>query len=279
MMVAEAWVRPDRVHLYLRPDEYHQSFAFDFLDSPWQLDQLRERAQHALASTGSVGALPAWTLSNHDVVRHATRYGLPPDIDPRTWLLDGPHEVLDPDLGLRRARAGLLVLLALPGGVYLYQGEELGLPEVWDLPTDVLDDPVWVNSRHTVKGRDGCRVPIPWSRTGPSLGFGDGPPWLAQPEIVRRPVGRGPGGRSGLDTGAVPLRARTAPTCPARLRRDRLGGRARRARVRTRGQLLLLGQSLRCVGRVAIGGDVILRSDRAPGRSTALMPDTAAWFT
>ena len=75
-----------------------------------------------------------------------------------------------------------LLLLALPGSTYLYQGEELGLPEAYDLPLAVLDDPVWENSGHTVKGRDGCRVPIPWESTGPSLGFGSTTPWLPQPD-------------------------------------------------------------------------------------------------
>jgi alpha-glucosidase len=89
---------------------------------------------------------------------------------------------LDAELGLRKARAATLTLLALPGSTYIYQGEELGLPEVWDLPEEVLDDPVWENSGHTNRGRDGCRVPIPWSSSGPSLGFGSGAGWLPQPE-------------------------------------------------------------------------------------------------
>ena len=98
-----------------------------------------------------------------------------------TWALDGPHEALDEQLGLRRARAAVLLLLALPGSTYLYQGEELGLPEVWDLDPTVLDDPVWTMSGHTLKGRDGCRVPIPWTTEPPSFGFGTAEPWLPQP--------------------------------------------------------------------------------------------------
>jgi alpha-glucosidase len=73
-------------------------------------------------------------------------------------------------------------MLALPGSAYLYQGEELGLPEVFDLPVEVLDDPVWEKSGHTLKGRDGSRVPIPWTRGGGSFGFGDDGAWLPQPE-------------------------------------------------------------------------------------------------
>ena len=183
MMVAEAWVAPDRQPLYVRPDEYHQSFAFDFLESNWEKEELRSNIEAAITAAGSVGAVPTWTLSNHDVVRHSTRYGLPHGTNWRTWLLDGPHDALDAELGAWRSRAAIMFMLALPGGVYLYQGEELGLPEVYDLPFEVLDDPVWVMSGNTAKGRDGCRVPIPWESSGPSLGFGEAAGWLPQPDF------------------------------------------------------------------------------------------------
>ena len=183
MMVAEAWVHPTRLPLYLRHDEYHQSFNFDFLTCGWDAEEMRGAIDRALDAANGVGSTPTWALSNHDVVRHATRYGLPDGTPWRTWVLDGPHDILDPELGLDRARATTLLLLALPGSTYLYQGEELGLPEAYDLPVDVLDDPVWENSGHTVKGRDGCRVPIPWESTGPSLGFGNATPWLPQPAV------------------------------------------------------------------------------------------------
>jgi alpha-glucosidase len=120
-------------------------------------------------------------LSNHDVVRHATRYGLPSTVDPEEWLLEGDRSMLDRQAGLRRARAAAVMVMALPGSVYVYQGEELGLHEVYDLPTAVLDDPVWERSGQTRKGRDGCRVPIPWSRSGASFGFGADGSWLPQP--------------------------------------------------------------------------------------------------
>ncbi len=183
MMVAEAWVASDRIALYLRPDEYHQSFSFDFLATDWNAEELETSIDRSIKASGVAGRAPTWVLSNHDVVRHATRYGLPEGTDWRTWLLDGPHEILDTELGLRRARAGILLMLGLPGPVYLYQGEELGLPEVYDLPLDVLDDPVWEQSNRKQKGRDGCRVPLPWTRTGPSYGFGSGDAWLPQPEL------------------------------------------------------------------------------------------------
>ncbi len=182
MMVAEAWVHPTQLPLFLRPDEYHQSFNFDLIETPWDAAAFRSVISEAATAAAAIGASSTWVLSNHDVVRHATRYGLPNDTDTRRWILDGPHELLDDDAGQRRARAAALITLSLPGSTYIYQGEELGLPEVWDLPLDVLDDPTWERSDHTVKGRDGCRVPIPWTATGPSLGFGDTEAWLPQPD-------------------------------------------------------------------------------------------------
>lgn len=181
MMVAEAWVAADRLPLYIRPDEYHQSFNFDFLTAKWEAASMQDVLSRSIDAAAAVGAAPTWVLSNHDVVRHTTRYGLPIGTNWRSWLLDGPHDILDAALGLQRARAGVMMMLALPGGVYLYQGEELGLPEVWDLPEDVLDDPVWEQSDHTSKGRDGCRVPLPWTTEGASFGFGENAGWLPQP--------------------------------------------------------------------------------------------------
>jgi len=181
MMVAEAWVRPERVPLYLAPDQYHQSFNFTLLEAEWDAQQWKSIIDASIAEVGSCGSAPTWVLSNHDVMREATRFGLPPGTDWRRWPLDGPAEALDPALGLARARAAALVMLALPGSAYVYQGEELGLPEVWDLPIEVLDDPVWERSGHTVKGRDGCRVPIPWTEAPESAGFTTGKPWLPTP--------------------------------------------------------------------------------------------------
>lgn len=182
MMVAEAWVpNSERLALYLRPDEYHQSFNFGFLEAEWDANVMRDIIESSHRDAAAVGSAPTWVLSNHDVMRHRTRYGLPAEVNWRTWPLDGPHELLDDALGLRRAKAATLCLLALPGSVYLYQGEELGLPEVWDLPLDVLDDPVWEQSGHAIKGRDGCRVPLPWRTEGDAFGFSTGAPWLPMP--------------------------------------------------------------------------------------------------
>ena len=98
-------------------------------------------------------------------------------------MASGVFQEVDVELGTRRARALALVLLSLPGAAYIYNGQELGLPNVDDLPEDVLQDPIWERSGHTVRGRDGCRVPMPWT-TGANLGFtrSRAKPWLPIPK-------------------------------------------------------------------------------------------------
>ena len=181
MMVAEAWVAAHRLPLYLRADEYHQSFNFDLLGAAWDAAEFREVIDRSVTAAEKVGASSTWVLSNHDVMRHPTRYGLPEGVDWREWARAGDFSTLDPVLGLRRARAAALVTLSLPGSAYVYQGEELGLPQVLDLPDELIDDPTWVRSGGADRGRDGCRIPIPWTTDGESLGFGDAHPWLPQP--------------------------------------------------------------------------------------------------
>jgi alpha-glucosidase len=181
VFVAEAWVaNATRLAAYLRPDELHTAFDFDFVRAPWVATQLRATAASSLAAHDAVGAPVMWVLSNHDITRHVTRFGRPQSVTGDADLR-GVHGVVDVELGRRRARAALLLELALPGGVYLYQGEELGLEEVEDLPDELLQDPTWKRSGHTERGRDGCRVPLPWTAAGPSLGFGRSAPWLPQP--------------------------------------------------------------------------------------------------
>ncbi|WP_438856516.1 glycoside hydrolase family 13 protein [Agromyces sp. M3QZ16-3] len=180
--VAEAFVNASRRPLYCRPDELHQVFNFDLLNSRFDAAQYRDVITETLEISARTDTSPTWVLSNHDNVRHATRYGLPPDCDYDEWLMTGgSYPPLDAAIGLKRARAATLLLLALPGSTYLYQGEELGLHEVADLDPSLLEDPIWERSRHTKKGRDGCRVPLPWAPSGPSLGFGSGAPHLPQP--------------------------------------------------------------------------------------------------
>ncbi|MFH8367403.1 glycoside hydrolase family 13 protein [Streptomyces sp. NPDC018031] len=171
--VAEAWApSSERLALYVRPDELHQAFNFQFLRCPWDAAAMRTVIDASLAATTSVGAPTTWVLSNHDVVRHTTRYA-----------------ETGPEQGLARARAAALLMLALPGSTYVYQGEELGLPEVTDLPDDVRQDPAFFRGDGQDGFRDGCRVPIPWSGTEPPYGFGPvagGPSWLPQPDSWAR---------------------------------------------------------------------------------------------
>lgn len=181
--VAEAWVPGARRALYARPDELGQAFNFEYLQAGWDATELRAVITESLATARAAGASATWVLSNHDVVRHASRLALPAGTDPNAWLLsDGREPPVDRAAGLRRARAATLLMLALPGSSYLYQGEELGLPEVADLPAEALQDPVWEQTGRTSKGRDGCRVPLPWTADGPSYGFGAGGAWLPQPD-------------------------------------------------------------------------------------------------
>ncbi|TCC43965.1 alpha-glucosidase [Kribbella capetownensis] len=179
-LVGEMWM-PDqeRFALYLRPDEMHTAFNFDFLSRPWQADELKSSIDLTLTTHVPIGAPPTWVLSNHDVTRPVTKYGRP---DTSFSHQDRKHGMrTDLVLGERRARAAALLAMALPGAVYVYQGEELGLPEVENLPDELLQDPIFARSGGTDRGRDGCRVPLPWSGKEPPFGFGTGTPWLPQP--------------------------------------------------------------------------------------------------
>jgi len=180
--VAEAWVPAQRRPAYASPEGLGQAFNFDLLRADFDSGQFRDIITNNLAQAEASGASSTWVLSNHDVVRHATRYGLPSGIDHGRWLMgDGTEPPLDHEAGLRRARAATLLILALPGSTYLYQGEELGLFEVADLPAEVLQDPIWQRTGRKLKGRDGCRVPLPWTADGPSFGFGSNGAHLPQP--------------------------------------------------------------------------------------------------
>jgi alpha-glucosidase len=189
IFIAEAWVPSnERLARYLRADELHTAFQFDFLRAPWRASRLRTVVDDAIANAESVGAPPTWVLSNHDVPRTVTRYSRsqPVDLVDSEWeRARWSEETADHELGRRRARAGALLQLALPGTAYVYQGEELGLEEVEDLPPSVRQDPTWVQSGFTDVGRDGCRVPLPWTKTAAPYGFSPSgaasATWLPQP--------------------------------------------------------------------------------------------------
>jgi alpha-glucosidase len=148
---------PARVARYVRAGELHLAFNFTLLKRPWEAAAMRAAIDATRAELAAVGATPTWVLESHDVTRLATRWG-----------------------GLRQARAGALLLLALPGTAFLYQGQELGLDEV-DVPDELRRDPIFFRSGGLRLGRDGCRVPVPWDADAPAFGFSTGTPWLQQP--------------------------------------------------------------------------------------------------
>ena len=195
MLVAEAWVEPaERLARYIRKDEMQQAFNFDFLLAGWDAGRMAVAIEESLEASASVGAPTTWVLSNHDTVRHPTRFGLS---DPTTFPKGIAAEDEQPDaaLGLARARAATLVSLALPGSAYLYQGEELGLPEHTTVPAEARQDPTFFRTNGVERGRDGCRVPLPWVSGEPGYGFAEAyitsdggagrrqpaDPWLPQP--------------------------------------------------------------------------------------------------
>lgn len=272
VLVGEAWVHPiERLARYVRPDELHQAFNFQFLQAPWESDALRTAIDDSLRALAAVGAPATWVLSNHDVVRHRTRYapGAPPE------------------LSERRARAALLLLLALPGCAYLYQGEELGLPEV-ELPDAVLQDPIWERSGRTERGRDGARVPLPWSGAAPPFGFSAASaPWLPMPPewAASTVAAQEPDPTSMLSFYRAALAARRAtpalagpelawvdgPTDVLVFRREGSEGAALWCAVNLRQD----------AAAVDLRGEVLLASGRVEavdGRSVLLPPDTAVWI-
>ncbi|PJJ55787.1 glycoside hydrolase family 13 protein [Compostimonas suwonensis] len=183
VLCAEAWVEPlAKLARWVRPDEMHQAFNFSYLETPWDAGALREVIDESIAAFATVGAPSTWVLSNHDVVRHASRLALTAENLQGHGVGPNTPGKPDPVVGLRRARAATSLMLALPGSAYIYQGEELGLPEVIDLPDAARQDPTWFRSNGERYGRDGCRVPIPWESAAPSYGFGpSSASWLPQP--------------------------------------------------------------------------------------------------
>ena len=182
-LIGEVWLPDaDRLARYLRPDELHTAFNFDFLACPWEPGAMRASIESALSAHAPVDAPATWVLSNHDVTRPVTRYGRADT----SFAFETKREGTPTDLdrGRRRARAAALLAKALPGSKYIYQGEELGLPEVEDIPPDRRQDPMWRRSGGRDPGRDGCRVPLPWNGDKPPYGFSPNEQaqlWLEQP--------------------------------------------------------------------------------------------------
>nr|WP_245712174.1 glycoside hydrolase family 13 protein [Glycomyces sambucus] len=181
-LVGEVWLADtERFMLYLRDDEMHMAFNFDFMTRPWDAAELHESIGATLAAHEAAGAPPSWVLSNHDVTRPVTRYGR--EDSSFSFLAKRFGTPTDLALGSRRARAAALLTAALPGVLYVYQGDELGLPEVEDLPEGTRQDPMHFRTDGVDPGRDGCRVPLPWTPDGDTFGFNTNgaPPWLPQP--------------------------------------------------------------------------------------------------
>ncbi|MGH3980643.1 MAG: glycoside hydrolase family 13 protein [Pseudonocardiaceae bacterium] len=261
MAVGEVWVTDDEAFArYVRPDELHLGFNFRLAEARFVAAAVRGAIEHSLTAVAGTATPPTWTLSNHDVVRPVTRYG-------------------GGEAGIRRARAMALVELALPGSVYLYNGEELGLPNV-ELPDWALQDPTWERSGHTERGRDGCRVPMPWRGGEPPYGFSSAaqtwlpmpPDWaplsveaqLADPEstlsLYRRAIGLR---REHAAFAGTELEWSPAPEGCFAFRRSG-------------GLVCALNTSDAPVPLPA--GDVLLTSAPLPANGDALPPDTAAWL-
>ena len=191
MAVAEAWVPPTSLPLYLRKDELANSFNFDFLDSKWNRKVLKKSIVRTIKNLAGVDAPASWVFNNHDVTRSVTRFdlGLKGGGVSNLKQRFGNTKKFNAERGVRRARAGAMLMFALPGGAYVYQGEELGLPEVTDIPHNRLTDPRWKMSEYKDPGRDGCRVPLPWSSdSSGSYGFSTNSALSAQDSWLPQPT-------------------------------------------------------------------------------------------
>ncbi len=280
VLVGEIWL-PDaeRLARYLRPDELHTAFNFDFLACPWEPGPMRASIESALATHAPVDAPATWVLSNHDVTRPVTRYGRADT----AFAFESKREGTPTDLarGTRRARAAALLAMALPGSMYIYQGEELGLPEVENIPSHRRQDPMWSRSGGVDPGRDGCRVPLPWSGTKQPYGFsrdGAGRPWLDQPDDWAQLTVEAQSGK--------PASMLNLYRAGLRLRREAPWGADGTVRwIPSDDEVLAFARGARFVCVVnfgpnpvelPVGADVLIASDVLDGGS--LPQDTSAWL-
>ncbi|MGI3784951.1 MAG: glycoside hydrolase family 13 protein [Janthinobacterium lividum] len=275
MLCGEVNVGLERAVRYVRPDELHQVFNWPFLVTHWDPVALREVVDASISAYGGVGAAPTWVLGNHDTLRVASRFGYPVGEAPRRV---GPRSVQpDAALGRRRARAAALLMLALPGSAYVYQGDELGLGEHTMLADDDRQDPAFARTDGVDLGRDGCRIPLPWEADEPNLGFGTGRPWLPQPEAyvaLARDLQR-----------ADPTSVLSLWTAALRLRRalDLGAGELRWLSDAAADVLALDRGSVRVTANLGAAdlelppdAEVLLSSDPGAGRNVP--PDTTVWW-
>ncbi|MFI9359930.1 glycoside hydrolase family 13 protein [Kitasatospora sp. NPDC053057] len=278
--VAEAWTPTvQRTANYVRPDELHQAFNFQYLGTDWDAAALREVIDLSLDSMRPVDAPTTWVLSNHDVTRHATRFANEPGLGTQ---IRTPG---DRPLGLRRARAATLLMLALPGSAYVYQGEELGLPDVTDLPDEVRQDPSFFRQAGQDGYRDGCRVPIPWSGSEAPYGFGPvagGPSWLPQPaewaELSVEAQTGDPSSTLELYRSALAVR-RARPDLGAGTEVEWLDSPEGTLAFR-RGSFVCTVNTTGEPVRIAAPGRLLLASTElvVDGGETVLAPDTTGWW-
>jgi alpha-glucosidase len=283
MLIGEVWL-PDAARLarYVGPGELDTVFNFPYLNCPWDADALRQVIDETLALNAPLGVPATWVLSNHDVDRVVSRYGRPDTsfaLDRRPYFHSLP---VDLQLGTRRARAAALLTMALPGSVYVYQGEELGLWEVQDIPDELRQDPIWARTGGGDPGRDGARVPLPWSGTEPPFGFSPAEaaaePWLPQPkdwrELTVAAESANPDSMLRLYRAALRIRRTEAAFADGPLTwRDAPEGMLAFDR----------GDGVRCVANLSAGpaalpphSDVLLAS--GPLDDGLLPPDTTAWL-
>jgi alpha-glucosidase len=275
IFVAEAVVNgAERLNRYLRPDEMNSAFNFAYLKSSWDAGALRWVIDDTLDSLVGVGRPATWVLGSHDEFRLVSRYGR--KTTSSAHFLDGYGEPIDVELGTRRSRAALLLMLALPGSAYIYQGDELGLPQVDDLPDEVLQDPVFWRSNGADRGRDGARVPMPWEGERPPYGFAPAgtSTWLPQPADWQR--------YTVASERADPDSMLNLVRSALRLRRERLTGEEFSWADAPDGVLRFRRDGVSCVVNLSgepypLGAaDVLLASAPAPD---GLLPhDAAAWL-
>jgi alpha-glucosidase len=250
---------PHRHSTYIVPDQLHMAFAL--IHTPWDASLWRRSIEVMRSALRGPGTEPTWTMSNHDVVRPVTRLG-------------------GGSAGRARARAAWVLLLGLPGQVFLYQGEELGLEEV-DVPDRARQDPVFYHSDGRQPGRDGCRVPLPWRRGLPNAGFSTTAPWLPMPAgwdrlAVDCQAGSGES-MLGHFRSMLDARRRLAPRLPGRI--DWLKS-PDGVLVYRRGPLTVACNFRNSPVRLALTGSLVLGTDpliRLGGGFLSLPPNSAAW--
>jgi alpha-glucosidase len=279
VLCAEAWVNPlSKMALWVRSDEMSQAFNFDYMFTDWTAAAQRAVIDRSIKAFSAVGAPSTWVLSNHDVVRHASRLALTAENPQGAGI--GPKSPGQPEpvLGLRRARAATSLMLSLPGSSYLYQGEELGLPEVINLPDSARQDPTWFRTNGEKYGRDGCRVPIPWEADAPAYGFNDsGAAWLPQPDdwagLARDAQVGVPGSTLELYKSALELR-REFGLASGKV--EWLAGYGAHVLAFRNGNVSVLAN----LGPIAVElpiGDILLASEEIVGG--ALPSDTTVWLS